>query len=628
MIHRSASTKTRLLVEKTGSGPRCSPASFFSRIRSAIQKKLESEFRSEEGKNFSEEGTILEALLLGEDGRMPLSVVQSLQATGLYHLFAISGGHIAIITFLLYSLLRLARMNPRTSSAVLILFLVCYTLLVEASPSVLRATFMTLAFLVGKLLWKDVHILNTIAASIFVLLLVNPFSLFDIGFQLTYAATLAIIMLHSRLMKLVPRLPLKLGELTALSASAMAGVLPIIVRHFNRVTFSSLILNCAAIPLTGLIMGLGYVYLPLAFIVPHQARLLAPVLKALIILFVGISHLFDSLPFLSYRIPTPGALTVTGYYVFLGLLLLPSRFRAQRPILAGGFVSFLFVLVIYPFPSFSKDLKVTMIDVGQGESLLVEFPGRAKMLIDGGGFPESRFDVGDKVVSPFLWRRGIKRLDYLVLTHPHPDHLKGLVSVAANFRIGEFWEAFAPEKDAAYEALQKSLGKRVPRRRVFSGFRHNVGRVLVEALHPNRGRPPPEIENDRSLVLRISFGDVSFLLGGDIGVAAEHEILEKFGRPAATILKAPHHGSRTSSSPSFLDGVAPKIVLISLGEGNLFGFPHREVLDRFRGLRTQVWRTDLHGAIEVATDGRRIRIRTATGRSRQQDPPRLTTEKK
>ncbi len=627
-IHRSASTKTRLLVEKLEDGPSHSLIPIFSRIRSSLQRKLEAGFASPDGKRISDEGAILEALLLGEDGRMSPATVRSLQETGLYHLFAISGGHIAIISFLLFSVLRSFRMGRRSSYAVLIGFLVLYTLLVEGSPSVLRATFMTLAFLAGELLWKDVHILNTISASAFILLLANPLSLFEVGFQLTYAATLAIIIFHPRLFRAIPPLPLRVGEMTALSVSALAGVFPIIVRNFNRVTFSSLLLNYAAIPLTGLIMGLGYVYLPVSFTFPAAAAFLARILRALVLVFVRISRLTGPFPFLSYRIPTPEAWTVFGYYVCLGLLLLPRRFKGQRPAIFGGLAVFSLILVLHPFPCRSGDLKVTMIDVGQGDAFLVEFPGRAKMLVDGGGFPESPFDVGERVVSPFLWEKGIKRIDFLVLTHPHPDHLGGLVAVAANFRISEFWEAFPGDGIPGYESLQENLGKRTRRKKVFRGFREWIGGVLVEALHPHGGEIPADAGNDQSLVLRISLGQVSFLLASDVGGEAERTIAEQAVGLQSTVLKSPHHGSPTSSSELFLERARPDIVLISVGEGNLYGFPSAEVLERYARAGAMVFRTDRDGLVELATDGRSIRVRSPSGFPDSFFSPRLTPPEK
>ena len=616
-VHRRAFTKSSLLVEKTGDAPAVSLPALTSRTRCALQDVLEVRFPSEDGTDISPEGAVLEALLLGEDGRLDAATVLSLQQTGLYHLFAISGGHIAIITFLMFSLFRILRMSMRTSSVVLVLFLVFYTFLVEASPSVLRATFMTMAYLVGRLLWKDVRILNTISLTAFALLLANPFSLFDAGFQLTYAATLAIILFCPPLVKRLPRLPLKAGEMSALSLAAWIGVLPIIAASFNRVTFASLLLNYAAIPLVGVIMGLGYAFLPVAAALPGLAGPPAFVLRFLVGVFSRVSHSLDALPFLSYRVPTPHGWTVFGYYLFLGLLLLKPRWRGQRCLTAAGLLAFLAVLVIYPFSPASKDLRLTMIDVGQGDSILVEFPGRTRMLVDAGGFPESSFDVGEKVVSPLLWRKGIKRIDILVLTHPHPDHLNGLVAVARNFRIGEFWEASPPADDPVHASLIGALPASAVRRRVGRGFRRRVGEVSVEILHPGAedGAGTASAANNHSLVLRISMGQEAFFLPGDIEAGAERELLDTAGDLGSSVFKSPHHGSSSSSSVGLLARVRPRDILISVGTGNRYGFPSAPVLDLYARLGAAVCRTDLHGAIEVSTDGKRTHVRTASGLS-------------
>ena len=612
-VHRRASTKSSLLVARTGPAPRRSVRARVSRIRRGIQAELERRFPAPDGLDISPAGAVLEALLLGEDGRMDEPTVENLQKSGLYHLFAISGGHIAVIGALLFSLFRLVRMSRRASSLALAVFLVFYTVLVEGSPSVLRATLMTLAFLAGRLLWKDVHVLNTIAASAFVLLLLNPSCLFDVGFQLTYAATLTIILFTPPLLKRIPRLPLKAAELACLSVTAWLGAAPLIARNFNRITLSSLVLNFAAIPLVGLIMGIGYAYLPLAALVPAAAAAPAATLGFLVAIFSRISHTLDPFPLLSFRVPTPRPGILLGYSLFLGLSLVRPYFRGQRPAVLFLFSVFLLILVISPFRPASPELKVTMIDVGQGESTLVEFPGRRVMLIDGGGLAGSPFDVGERVVSPVLWRKGIKRIDDLVLTHPHPDHFGGLVSVARNFRIGEFWESLAGPDEGLYAALSRALRPKVVRRHVGRGTRFWEGLVAIEVLHPAFGPAggPGPAANEDSLVIRMTLGRVSFLFMGDTGAAAERALMGSGVALAATVLKAGHHGSAASTSPGFLAAVGPRLVLVSVGDGNTYGFPGRDVLDRCRGAGAEVLRTDLDGAIEIRTDGRRIAVRTA-----------------
>lgn len=615
-IHNRASTKSPLLVEKIEDGKKYFPLRLLSCIRQKLQQKIEEHFSSSEGDSLSPQGGVLEALLLGERGRIPLSITRSLQKAGLYHLFAISGAHIAIISFLLFSVFRLLRVPTRTSFLLLIFFLVFYAFLVEGRPSVVRATIMTLAFLFGKLIWRDVNLINTISMSAFILLLINPLSLFSLGFELTFAASFSIILFFPKIIKCLPRLPLRTSEIFAVSLTAQLGVLPFVVSSFNRVTFSSLILNFAALPLLGLIMASGYIFLPLSFVSPSLAQPLAKGIKFLINLLTNSSHLFDSLSFISYRIPTPHLFTIIGYFLFLYLLLLPPRIKRQNLIGLLCFLLFVAVLISYPFPSISRNLKLTFIDVGQGDSILAEFPGKKKMLIDGGGIPVGTFDIGESVVSPFLWDKGIKKIDYLILTHAHPDHINGLKAIARNFKIGEYWESLIPLNSEPYAEFQKSIPPSVPQKRFFRHHTHLEGDVRIEVLHPQQGNPYVQtVHNDQSLVLRITYGQTSFLLTGDIGINAEREILENVDEIKCQVLKSPHHGSKFSSSIPFLQRIAPRIVVISVGEGNIYGLPDQKVLEKYREIGAKIYRIDLHGAVEISSDGKRISIRTASGSS-------------
>jgi competence protein ComEC len=361
-------------------------------------------------------------------------------------------------------------------------------------------------------------------------------------------------------------------------------------------------------------MAGGYIFLPFSFASSSLAQLLAKGIESLINLLISCSHLFDKFSFISYRIPTPHLITIIGYFLFLLLLLLPSKIRRQKLALIVLFLVFFTVLISYPFPSLSKNLKLTFIDVGQGESILVEFPGRKKMLIDGGGHPEGTkkmlidggghpegtFDTGERVVSPFLWEKGIKKIDYLVLTHAHPDHLNGLKAIARNFKIGEYWETFSPLESDPYKEFKRLLSLSVSRKRLFHGHSHQEEKVRIEVLHPEKGEPyVSTISNDQSLVLRFSYID------------AEKKISGSSRQIKSQVLKSPHHGSHSSSSEAFLDRVSPEIVVISVGEGNRYGFPNHEILERYKKIGAKVYRTDLHGAVEVSSDGRTIIVRTS-----------------
>jgi len=621
-IHNHAVSKSPLLVEKQDDQSGFSVFTLISSIRQKLQQRIEEHFSSPERTSLSQEGAVLEAMLLGERGRLDEETTRALQKSGLFHLIAISGAHVAILSFLLFSILKIIRVRQRPSYLILISVLLFYAFLVEGRASVFRAVIMALAYIVGKLFWKNVNLINTISFSAFFLLFSNPFFLFDMGFELTFAATFSIILFLPRVLKHLPRLPLQISELFGLSLTAQMGIFPFLVRSFNRVTFSALLLNLAAVPLTGLIMALGFLFLLLSSLSFSLGQLISQALAFLIRTFLFVAHLFDPLSILSYRIPTPHLATVIGYFLFLFLLLLPPKIKRLKLAIFVCFAICLAVLITYPFPaSSSKTLKLSFLDVGQSDSILVEFPGRKKMLVDGGGVPDTSFDIGEHVVSPFLWRKGIKTIDYLVLTHAHPDHLNGLKAVATNFRVANFWESFSPPQNAVYQELLASLKPGTRKARVFRGFIQEEAGVRIEALHPQDSPPYiREASNEESLVLLLSQGEASFLLAADVGSESELAITRNFADLRALVLKSAHHGSRTSSSLPFLEKIQPGVVVISAGRGNVYGVPHPDVLERYERLGLRILRTDMEGAVEISADGRNLAIRTAG----QESPSLLT----
>jgi competence protein ComEC len=471
---------------------------------------------------------------------------------------------------------------------------------------------MAIAFLIGKLIWRDVNLINTISFSAFFLLIVNPFNLANLGFQLTFAATFTIILFYPQIIKRLPRLPLRFSEVLALSLTAQLGVLPIVAFAFNRVTFSALILNYAAIPLVAAIMAIGYLFIPLTMVSSLLAKPFVLVLNLLVELLLHISHLLDFIPALSFRVPTPHLWTIAGYFICLALFLIPWNDKKQRLILSFCFFAFFLILIIYPFTPRTKYLKVTFIDVGQGDSILIEFPGKTKMLVDGGGTQGDTFDIGEKVISPFLWRKGIKRIDYLVLTHAHPDHMNGLKAVAQNFKITNYWDCFPPKDSDSYIQLMESLSSRVIKQKMFKGDTVYAGDTQIQVLHPVKGEPVVhKVHNNQSLVLRFAYGQDSFLLTGDIEREIEAKILKSHVAVDSTVLKSPHHASISSSSLEFIEKVSPKIIVISVGKGNWYGLPHPDVLERYEHIGAMVYRTDTHGAIEITSDKQGTSVRTA-----------------
>lgn len=612
-IHRRAFSKSLLLLDKIGERKLYLPR-LFSWLSRKLQQKIERHFRGTEGQ-ILEEGAFLEALLLGERGRLSEETLRGLQSSGLFHLMAISGAHIAIISYFLFQFLRLFRLRDQLRSLLLILCLIFYAFLVEGRPSVVRAVAMAIIYLTARLLWKDTSVLNSLAAAALFLLLLNPLQLFEAGFILTFMATLTIILFFPRIKKYLPILPWRLTDLFVLSLTAQLGVTPFIALIFNRVTLGSLILNIPAVPLIGLVMVTGWFFLLVSFFSSTLGSILALVIKEIIHLFFLIAHLLDNFRPLSYRIPPPSSLIIAGYFFFLFLLILPRHFRYQRLFAAFGFSLFAFFILFHPFPSSTSELRLTFLDVGQGEATLIEFPGKEKMLVDGGGFQDNTFDVGEYVVCPFLWRRGIKKIDYLVLTHAHPDHLNGLKAVARNFSIQEFWEALEPADSKDYSEFISYLASKTKRIKYFRGKKKVIAGIEVEFLHPPATRESPApVSNEDSLVFRLKRGRGLALLTGDIGEPSERELIEANLELQALVFKSPHHGSRSSSSGPFLEEVKPEVIVISAGRGNIYGVPHPEVLSRYEKTGALILRTDIDGAIELTFREKELRIRTSRTR--------------
>lgn len=610
-IHLKAFSKSPLLIEKIRSGNNFSLLRVIADFRSGLQKKIESYFQGPED-SLSQTGAILEALVLGNRSRLDTSTSTTLQQSGLFHLFAISGAHIVIISYVLFLFFKIIRIPMRTSYLVLIFVLIFFTFLVEGRPSVLRASLMASLFLLGKIIWKDVNLLNTLSISAFILLVLNPFNLYSLGFQMTFTATLSIILFYSKILKFIPRLPFKISEILAVSLAAQIGVLPLIVIAFNRVTLFSFFLNIAAFPLVAFIMTAGYLFLGAAFVFPQAASLLAAGIDFLINIFILTARIPAHCGFLSYRIPTPHLITALVYYLLLLLLLTPNRIKKQKLLITSAFLISLTVLITYPFSSRSSTLKVTFLDVGQGDAILVEYPGKVKMLIDGGGILNSDFDIGEQVVSPVLWNKGIKKIDYLVLTHAHPDHFYGLRAVVKNFKIKEFWEAYSPQDNQIYQDFKFGFTAFTIHRRVYKGVQENINDVSVEILHPEKDDfIVQSAHNRQSVVIRIVYRSKSFLLTGDIESNGEEKLTNSDQILRSQILKSPHHGSRSSSSRLFLEAVSPDIAVITVGRNNVYHLPHQEILDRYEQFKVRVYRTDVHGAVELETDGEVLKIRTA-----------------
>ncbi|MGB9893003.1 MAG: ComEC/Rec2 family competence protein, partial [Candidatus Saccharicenans sp.] len=372
-------------------------------------------------------------------------------------------------------------------------------------------------------------------------------------------------------------------------------------------------LNLPAAPLVGLIMAFGYIYLFFNSLLPTVGHLLSIVLKMLVRFFSWMTTWLEPFNSLSYRIPSPPLIVVLSFYLFLFLFLLKTKFRGQKLITAAGFLVSFLILITFPFRPESRGLVVTFMDVGQGDSIVIEFPQGRLMVIDAGGFPQSPFDPGESLVSPYLWHKGYKKIDYLVSTHLHPDHAGGLPSLARNFKIKEYWYAEENPESLLEKEINKALPARVKKIKIRTGLETTCAGARIEVLYPDeQAFSHFKPGNDVSAVLKLEFAQYSFLFAADITSPVEDYLVGSSAQKLkATVLKIPHHGSRSSSSQAFLEAVLPEWAVITSGRNNVYGFPEAQVLSRLKASGIKTLRTDLDGAIQFQVSGPKLMVRTA-----------------
>ncbi len=541
---------------------------------------------------------LVRAMVLGDRSEVDEGTAEAFRASGTYHVLALSGAQVALLAGLIVVALRWLRGGPWTQAAVTVVSIGFYSLLVGGDVPVVRAALMAAAVLAGRALELDADAANLLGLAALVLLADRPAVAGDVGFQLSFGATLGILALAGPLTRGVPRLPLRVDLAVAASVAAQGALAPILAGWFHRLAPAAVLLNVAAVPLSGAVLLAGIGVLAAAPLGPGPAGLAGDVAWVAAHALRRSGDLGPLSRWVDLRVASPSFPALALHAAGLGLL-----YRGRRRLGLGLLVACHVALVLGQAPGRADGrLHLTVIDVGQGDSLLLRSPSGRALLVDAGGARDPRIDPGERRVAPELWRLGVHRLDALVVTHAHPDHVGGAPFVWRAFRLRQLWEGPAPLRDPAWQAVASRLeGAGATRLTVAEGMGLDWDGVRLSVLGPLRPqRPPSRVRNEDSIVLDVAYSEVHLLLTGDVAGDAERSL--RAG--PSIVLKVPHHGSRSSSGSELVARVGPRLAVVSAGAHNPFGHPHPEVLERYRRAGALVLRTDRDGTVEIATDGR------------------------
>lgn len=635
------------------------PGSFFaavSRLRIAIDQQIASVSEKDSR-------AVLSALVIGKKDLISPQLRESFSQAGVSHLLAISGLHVGIIAMICFFLAtRILGRNTyllkralvkKTGAALSIFFVIGYGLIAGMSPSTQRAVIMICIFLFAYLFDRQYDPANTLAAAALGILVIFPQALFNISFQLSFAAVCAIFTglywipvpagntdetLWKRSFKIA-------AGFAWVSTLAIIGTMPLTAHYFNQVSILGIAANFLLVPLVGfVIVPLGLVSALLSFFFEPIAVYGFLAAEALLRGSLFIVYLFSEIPFGAYKVVTPSMIELACLYslmIFLPAALLAHKrcnpggecgaratgpgkygfFPVSRGVAASIAAVAAFILAIDSAwwihrRYFQTDMIVTYLDVGQGNAAVLEMPKGKIMLVDGGGFTDnSRFDVGARILAPYLWQNKIRTIDKVVLSHPHSDHLNGLLYILSHFNVRKVISTNYLADTDSYRHFLEIIDKKGIVHPCFTEVppQKNINGVDRHIFYPPQDRTQenaPSNLNNGSIVLQLQYMDTVFLFPGDVEAPAESELVDMAGsKLESDFLLSPHHGSSSSSTPGFLNAVNPDTVIVSARKGR-FEFPSKEVLADYSRRGYKVLTTETHGAIRVTAGKAPARIMT------------------
>ena len=609
-------------------------------IKLAITKNIEKILEDEDEQ-------IVKGLILGDNTALEEELKEKFQIANISHVLAVSGMHIIYIIMGIEMFFK-KWLGKRHVKYVVIFGLLFYMSITGFTSSIVRAGIMGMMNIIAFLVYRKNDIWTSIAISLGMILIKNPYAITGVGLQLSYLGTIGIILFNKNIKqyldnikwlknnirikrsKRISKIVENLKDMLSVTLSAQMMILPIMLYHFNIIGIYFVITNILVSIIIAPIMFLSIIFVFSSFIRLQISEFISIFLSFGIKGLIQISNL-SNLPFSKIYVPTPSILFIIVYYVaflvgnqvyiiYTSQYINPTKRRVKSLIALMKYklyekkkkirkmyqkilrernvkafvlrtykVIFLmiFMIGIYQFP---RNLEIHFLDVGQGDSCFMITPNHKTILIDGGGSTSNTFDVGKDTVIPYLLDKGYTKLDYVFISHFDQDHVGGILPVLEEFKIGQIFISKQEEKSENYETfLELVKQKNLKVLEVKAGDKIKIEDVIFHILWPNEKQIEENRLNNNAIVMKLQYKSFSMLFTGDIEEVAEKKILslyrDNLDSLKATVLKVAHHGSKSSSTEEFLKAVDSKVAIIGVGENNMFGHPNNAVLERLQAFR-------------------------------------------
>ena len=526
--------------------------------------------------------TYLNIFILSNKNDLDKEVLNSYQVNGLSHLFSISGMHITLLLGTILKLLDKVSYNRYYKYVLLIIILIIYMYLTDFTPSILRSGIMFILLTLNKLFNFKIKTKNIIMLTFIIIVLINPYYIYNLGFQLSYLISFYLIIFAH----IINKHKNYFKKLFITSLISFLVSFPIIISNYYQVNLLSILINLLFVPI------ISYIVLPLAFI-----TLILPTDSFLILtmdILEGISLSLTNINYLLLELPKPSIYLIIIYYATITLLLINKK----------SFISLLTTIFIHKISiDFNPNMEILFLDVSQGDSILLHYPhNKYNILIDTGG--NYNYEISKNIIIPYLKSKGINKIDYLILTHGDYDHMGESINLIENFKVEKVIFNCGPCNNLEKELIKDLDKKKIP---YYSCIKElNIDNSKLYFLQTKEY----DNENNNSNVIYTELNGYKFMFMGDSGIEKEKDILDKYNISDIDVLKVGHHGSKTSSDKKFIDKIKPKYSIISVGKNNRYGHPNKEVLDTLND--SKIYRTDQDGSIMFKIKKDKLQIETCS----------------